>query len=671
MSRYICEACDRGYSTTLKHCPSCGAGNHVAHISDVTSCFDTECYSNYWTCRFDTGESFQMFEGNPLDIAGLSRTLSRYTLVSFNGQGYDLPIIEAALQGANNSRLKQLSDTIIVGQEKLWHRLDWIDHIDIMNVLPGMGGQKAYGAKNNTKTLQDLPYDPGIITDWVSRWNLFEYCGVDLTVLRELFEKFQTQLKLRVEIGAEYGMDVRSKSDPQIAEAVLKSLLPFKPVVPYYAKKTPFYYHAPAWVKFVNLDLLERVIQLPFHINESGGVSPNYHMDFVDWGSEQKRLDAHGQWVKRPKDWKPSVVSIGGTTYTVGIGGLHSNETSAYHMVDDETILADWDVASYYPSLILNTGIFPKQIGPVFNKIYNEWYELRLEAKHAGIKKTADSLKLFLNGLFGKLNSKYSIVYGPPELIQVTITGQLALLMLIETMELSGIRVISANTDGIILKYKPEMNWLVEEIIHAWEKQTGLVMEETRYKLIAAMNVNSYVAITTDGKVKLKGALAPAEAGQGWPNPTGEICVTAIVEHLKNGTPIEQTIRDCKDVTKFLYVRAVTGGGILNRRPFIPKKTTKTNQRELLRLHGLDDYEELVEWSTGASEYLGKTVRWYYGEGSTDWIQYKQSGNQVPRAQGVIPCMTLPDEFPDDIDYNWYIKESQSIMTNIGVLNGI
>lgn len=60
------------------------------------------------------------------------------------------------------------------------------------------------------------------------------------------------------------------------------------------------------------------------------------------------------------------------------------------------------------------------------------------------------TFKIVLNGTFGKLGSKYSFLYSPNLMIQVTITGQLALLMLIEALEAAGISVVSANTDGIV-----------------------------------------------------------------------------------------------------------------------------------------------------------------------------------------------------------------------------
>jgi len=47
----------------------------------------------------------------------------------------------------------------------------------------------------------------------------------------------------------------------------------------------------------------------------------------------------------------------------MGIGGLHSTESNVSHVADELTVLRDHDVASYYPSLILRTGISPMQLG--------------------------------------------------------------------------------------------------------------------------------------------------------------------------------------------------------------------------------------------------------------------------------------------------------------------
>jgi hypothetical protein len=65
-------------------------------------------------------------------------------------------------------------------------------------------------------------------------------------------------------------------------------------------------------------------------------------------------------------------------------------------------------------------------------------------------------------------------------------------------------------------------------------------------------------------------------------------------------------------------------------------------------------------------EYLGKVIRWYYGANSPGPIVYNTNGNQVSLSYGAQPCMTLPDEFPADIDYAWYINNCNRILKDIG-----
>lgn len=55
-----------------------------------------------------------------------------------------------------------------------------------------------------------------------------------------------------------------------------------------------------------------------------------------------------------------------------------------------------------------------------------------------------------------------------------------------------------------------------------------------------------------------------------------------------------------------------------------------------------------------------------YGKNSPGPIVNAVSGNIVPLSYGAQPCMTLPDEFPSDVDYDWYIKKSVQILLDIG-----
>lgn len=76
----------------------------------------------------------------------------------------------------------------------------------------------------------------------------------------------------------------------------------------------------------------------------------------------------------------------------------------------------------------------------------------QLEAQLLELQTTDGGSKIQINGTFGKTGSPYSVLFAPTMLIQTTITGQLSLLMLIEWHEIYGIPVISANTDGVVIK---------------------------------------------------------------------------------------------------------------------------------------------------------------------------------------------------------------------------
>lgn len=65
-------------------------------------------------------------------------------------------------------------------------------------------------------------------------------------------------------------------------------------------------------------------------------------------------------------------------------------------------------------------------------------------------------------------------------------------------------------------------------------------------------------------------------------------------------------------------------------------------------------------------EYLGKAIRWYYAKNVVGEIVYAKSGNKVSRSDGAKPMMDLPEEFPTDVDYDWYEKEANKILAEIG-----
>jgi hypothetical protein len=123
--------------------------------------------------------------------------------------------------------------------------------------------------------------------------------------------------------------------------------------------------------------------------------------------------------------------------------------------------------------------------------------------------------KLALNGVYGDSNNVYSPFYDPQYTMSITVNGQLLLCMLAEWLTHTWdtfeslddhIRLIQINTDGLTVKVHKSLVPYMEQVCKAWENHTGLVLESVRYKSMFIRDVNNYIAVTTDEKVKRKGA---------------------------------------------------------------------------------------------------------------------------------------------------------------------
>jgi len=596
-----------------------------------TLVLDVECYSNYFMVGFlntETGnlKQFEMWpdgdgsegvgfeSGQAFNRDAVASILHKYRTVSFNGNNYDMPMISAALRGADCAKLKALSDKIIVNNIKHWNlgiEIVKCDHVDIFEVAPGMASLKIYGGRLHCKKMQDLPIEPGATITAEDRALLRTYNGNDLTTTKELWDHLQPQIELREQMSKVYGIDLRSKSDAQIAEAVIvkqvSNALGSQVQRPEVPGGTRFHYTAPKFITFQTPELqalLATIERLEFLVPDGGNV-------------------------QMPTELEKAAIRVGGGVYRLGIGGLHSSEQTISHFADDDTVIVDRDVTSYYPMIILNNHLSPAHMGNAFTHTYRGLVEQRVAAKRAGNKVGADTIKIVVNGSFGKLGSKWSKLYSPHLLIQTTITGQLSLLMLIEQLEAEGFNVLSANTDGVTIRCAVNCRALMEEVIVGWESVTQFDTEETPYRAVHSRDVNNYIAIKTDGGVKLKGAYAPAGLMK---NPTNEVCVQAVIAFLRDQVPVAETIRQCSDIRRFVTIRQVKGGAV--------------------------DQD-------GA--YLGKAVRWYYATGVEGPIRYKVNGYTVARSEGAKACMELPDAFPDDINYEWYIAEANSILADVGI----
>lgn len=631
---------------------------------------DTECYPNFWYCAFKcatTGKivDFELSPDRLLDITRLRWMLWRTCCVGFNTKTYDDLMIAAALSGMNNHQLKCANDFLInddldengkkikvtafMFEQKFKLKIDQTNRIDLFDVAPLTGSLKLYAGRLHCQRMQDLPFEPNRHLTAEEAAIVRPYCANDLDATELLYNELLPEIKLRIEMTAEYKVDLRSKSDAQVAEAVicteLAKLLGYYPKKPIVAEGTILKYNVPDYMCFQTpacQKALEDIRNAEFHLD--GGGSPLWPKGLGELTDGKYELK----------------VQIAKTMYKLGMGGFHSMEKTIAHYADDNTLLLDIDVESFYPRTILNQRLFPVHLTDAFLKVYEMIVNTRLHAKKMAAKckregdkegakkwKTiADSLKITINGSFGKLGSKWSALYAPQLMLQVTITGQLVLMMLIEALEAANIPVVSGNTDGIICKFPKALYNEHRRIVEAWETHTNYKMEETRYAATYSRDVNNYFATKlkydenkgwTDEieEIKVKGVYA--ERGSALnsvlsKNPESLIVSDAVQKYILHRTPVHKTITECQDIRRFVSVKNVKGGGEKN------------------------------------GMFLGKVVRWYYPKNEGGYIAYVGSGNKVGKTDGARPLMDLPETFPTDINFDYYIKEANDALYEVGLL---
>lgn len=619
--------------------------------------FDIENFRHYFLAQFkrpDTGKvvPYEMFHGQELDLDGIRSIFRNFRIITFNGNNYDMPIITLALTGASNNDLKEASDEIIQKKMRPWsflehHRLkipDYVDHIDLFEPSPGVRvGLKKYGARMHMPWIQDLPLHHNAVVRPQDRPHIRRYCENDLDTTWTLYQRIKGEIEMRERMSDEYKIDLRSKSDAQVAEAVIKLRVERTGRKLWKEKKEReeaiaagemepmprvFTYKAPDFIKFETDDLMD----LQTQIEQSAF-----------------RIDRDSGKVLMPAFLENRIIKLGDANLRMGIGGLHSSEAKQIVMADDDMGIFDRDVTSYYPYLILICALFPPALGEIFLSIYRMIVEERVEAKRKGQaakealdeieekfwKIVADSFKILANGTFGKLGSSFSVLYAPNLLIQVTITGQLSILMLIERALKHGFKAKSANTDGVVFAVERARKTEFDTVCLDWEWDTGLTTEEVEYRALYSRDVNNYLAVLQrpdkkTGKIVHKGKGIFAEPGLR-KDPQHWISYQAVIDFLKNNTPLSETIYGCKEIEQFVQVRAAGDGG------------------------GMYD-----------GKYLGTVVRWYMSTASVGPITLQDSGNKVAGTDGCVPCMTLPKSVPEDLDYHWYLQEAHAILDDLG-----
>jgi hypothetical protein len=200
-------------------------------------------------------------------------------------------------------------------------------------------------------------------------------------------------------------------------------------------------------------------------------------------------------------------VPLDGVEISIGAGGIHGSLDRHVARSCRDTVIIDVDVTGYYPSVAIENRFYPEHLGPIFTDVYRSIRDDRSAAKRAGDVAEAGALKLSNNGAFGKTNDQHSALLDPKCMLAITVNGQLLQCWLAEAiLRTPGARILQLNTDGLTVEIPRSQREFFDSVCRWWQAATRLELEFTEFDGLWLRDVNNYLARTTTGKIKRKGA---------------------------------------------------------------------------------------------------------------------------------------------------------------------
>lgn len=586
---------------------------------------------------------------------------SEVIFCGYNNLHYDNPIVNYIIEYEDKlmsynvaticSSIFNLSRTITTSTEdnieawKHWKYQIWFDTFDLLTML--YSNKLRVGLKEIQVTMQ-YPNVQEFVCDWSKPLpledfdNMIDYNINDIESTAELLNRCKKDIDLRIAIEDEYGVRVLSKDGVNIGMKILTQK---------YLEKTGL-----TWWDIEGLRSPMDYIPLKDVI-----------LPFIKYDSPvlQRVLDDMKSQIVSPgrKGYENNFI-FNGLRYTVGVGGIHSKNDPEIIIPKEDEMLIDIDVASLYPSMLIEYKFYPKHLGPEFLEVYSQIKDERIEAKHNGDKVKNETLKLALNGLSGNLQNQHNFCYSPFAVMQIRINGQLLLLMLAERLTQIGCRIVQANTDGLFVLLKKSIYEQANKICQEWEQLTRLTLEEERFEAMYQYAINDYIAVKEGYKetknpdlIKTKGMfITKVLLGKGL---SAKIIPEAIIKYFVDGIPVEDTIKGCTDIRKFLMSEKT---GKQWHVEYMNQEQQRTN-----RFYASTNGGYLWKWKyTGHAE--GEVVEYYEPYvGRQSYIAKEKSYQNMLTASGV----TLLNKFDDKpieerkINYRYYIYEAYKIIRDL------
>lgn len=315
---------------------------------------------------------------------------------------------------------------------------------------------------------------------------ILEYCLNDVLSTKEIMTRSKEQINLRNTLTAEFGIALHNASEPKIAKELFLHFLSGK-------------------MEMNKWDLRKsRTNRTKIKINDI--ILPYVKFQEPEF---QKVLDDFRDKTIDAADTKGGFKTHmfhKGVRSDFGLGGIHGAKDSGVYEAKEGMIMMTSDVVSFYPRLAMVNEWGPAHIPKdVFCEQYQWFFDERMKLPKKDPKNYV--YKIVLNSTFGLSIDKHSFLYDPQFGMQITINGQLSLLMLYEMLStrIDKSIPIMQNTDGLEMLIPEGSKQQYLDICAEWEQITKLKLEHDEYQKLFLGDVNNYIAVYKNGTTKCKG----------------------------------------------------------------------------------------------------------------------------------------------------------------------
>lgn len=534
--------------------------------------YDIEVFPNTFHCVLLNTDNEELYKFEISERKNQIRELvqfftnPKYLLCGYNNKHYDDVIINYIIDYIDIMLCKSiydvtlslfnLSQTIInledgnISKIKRWKYANYFESMDLLTMMFSSKLRVGLKSMQITMQYQNVQEYSGDFGSFLPKDKIDEMISYNINDVKSTYSLFNYLVKngdidLRLFIEQEYGFNALSMDSVKFGETLI-------------AKKVCEELH-------INKRQLEQMRSPMDNIPLKDVILP-----FIRYKNPkfQEALEDMKKQVVSSKNKKPGEKNyenkfvVSGVRYSIGVGGIHSlNEPRIYVPKEDE-YLGHLDVASMYPSFIVRYGWFPRHLGKAGLAVYTQIYHERIQAKHSGQKQKNLALKLTLNSVTGKMQQETSWMYDPFSVFKIRINGQLILLMLADLLLQHSCEIVQVNTDGVMFIAKKAYKDAIMESVAELEQLTKLSFEADSYEAFYQFAVNDYFGVV-DGFSQSRNPKLIEKKGMFITEPVlgkglaPTIIPEAVINYFVFNIPVEDTIRNCDDIRKFLMSQRV------------------------------------------------------------------------------------------------------------------